>query len=88
MISEYNSETKHGARNLWQLIVHRASIRGLLVADYVARFAEGGAKMGEWAAAGKLVVDEHVDEGLDNALPAFLRLFEGSNQGKMILKIA
>lgn len=44
--------------------------------------------MGEWAASGRLVVDEHVDEGLDNALPAFMRLFEGSNQGKMILKIA
>jgi len=88
LISEYNAPEPVGARNLWQLIVHRASIRGLLVADYVARFAEGGAKLGEWAAAGKLIVDEHIDEGLDNALPAFLRLFEGSNQGKMILKIA
>lgn len=88
LISEYNAPQPVGARNIWQLIVHRASIRGLLVADYVARFGEGAAKMGEWAAAGKLIVDEHIDEGLDNALPAFMRLFEGSNQGKMILKIA
>lgn len=88
LISEYNAPSPVGARNIWQLIVHRASIRGLLVADYIARFAEGGAKMGEWAASGQLVVDEHIDEGLDNALPAFLRLFEGTNQGKMILKIA
>ncbi|MDK2755456.1 MAG: NADP-dependent oxidoreductase [Blastomonas fulva] len=88
LISEYNAPSPVGARNIWQLIVHRASIRGLLVADYVGRFAEGGAKMGEWAASGRLVVDEHIDEGLDNALPAFMRLFEGSNQGKMILKIA
>ena len=87
LISEYNSTTRVGARNLWQLIVHRASIRGLLVADYVARFAEGGAAMAKWAAEGKLVVDEHVDEGIENAFPAFMRLFEGSNQGKMILKL-
>lgn len=88
LISEYNYERPAGARNLWQLIVKRASIRGLLVADYVDRFGEGAAKMGEWAAAGKIVIDEHIDEGLDNAYPAFMRLFSGSNQGKMILKIA
>lgn len=88
LISEYNSTERVGARNLWQLIVHRASIRGLLVADYVARFGEGGAQMAAWAAEGKLVVDEHVDEGIDNAFSAFMRLFEGSNQGKMILKLA
>lgn len=88
LISEYNAPEPVGARNLWQLIVKRASIRGLLVADYVARFSEGAAKMGEWAAQGKLVVDEHIDEGIENAYPAFMRLFAGTNQGKMILKIA
>ncbi|MGB3711543.1 MAG: NADP-dependent oxidoreductase [Erythrobacter sp.] len=87
LISEYNTEPR-GARNLWQLIVKRASIRGLLVADYVDRFGEGAAKMGEWAAAGKLVVDEHVDVGLENAFDSFMRLFAGTNEGKMILKIA
>ncbi len=88
LISEYNSTESIGARNLWQLIVHRASIRGLLVADYVPRFAEGGAQMAAWAGEGKLVVDEHIDEGIDNAYSAFMRLFAGSNQGKMILKLA
>lgn len=88
LISEYNSETPVGARNLWRLIVRRASIRGLLVADYVARFGEGAAKMGEWAAQGRIVIDEHIDDGIENAYPAFMRLFSGGNQGKMILKIA
>jgi len=87
LISEYNTEEPVGARNLWRLIVKRASIRGLLVADYVARFGEGAAKMGEWAAQGKINIDEHVDEGIENAYSAFMRLFSGSNQGKMILKI-
>ena len=86
LISEYNSDAV-GARNLWQLIVHRASIRGLLVADYVERFGEGAAKMAPWAAQGKIVVDEHIDEGIENAYPAFMRLFSGTNQGKMILKL-
>ena len=87
LISEYNTEPV-GIRNLWQLIVKRADIRGLLVADYVPRFGEGAAKMGEWVAAGRIVTDEHVDEGIENTLDSFMRLFSGGNQGKMILKIA
>ena len=87
LISEYNTDPV-GARNLWQLIVNRASIRGLLVMDFVDRFPEGGAKMGEWAAAGKLSIDEHIDEGLEGAFDSFMRLFAGTNDGKMILKIA
>jgi len=86
LISEYN-KPPIGARNLWQLIVKRASIKGLIVADYVERFGEGAEQMGQWAASGKIVIDEHIDEGIENAYPAFMRLFEGSNRGKMILKI-
>lgn len=87
LISEYNSAPR-GIRHLWQLIVKRAQIRGLLVADYVDRFGEGAAQMGEWAAAGMLVVEEHIDEGPENAFDSFMRLFAGTNRGKMILKIA
>ena len=88
LISEYNnSDEKTGARNIWQLIVKRASMTGLLVADYVPRFGEGAMAMAELVRAGTLVFDEHIDDGIENALPAFMRLFSGSNDGKMILKI-
>ena len=88
LISEYNNAgAKTGARNIWQLIVKRASITGLLVADYVPRFMEGIVEMAGWMQAGKIVFDEHVDHGIDNALPAFLRLFSGTNDGKMVLAL-
>lgn len=86
LISEYNTE-RQGARNLWQLIVTRSQLRGLLVSDYIDRFAEGAVQMGTWAAEGKLVIEEHIDEGLENAFDSFMRLFAGTNEGKMILKI-
>jgi len=89
LISEYNNAgEKTGARNVWQLIVKRASMTGLLVADYVPRFGEGIIEMAGWLSEGRLVFDEHVDSGIENALPAFLRLFSGSNDGKMILQLA
>lgn len=86
LISEYNSE-HYGARNLWQLIVHSARIQGFLVSDYLDRFPQGGAALAELVAEGKLRFDEHIEEGIDNALPTFLKLFEGKNQGKLILKL-
>ena len=52
------------------------------------RFAEGGAQMAQWLAEGKLRMDEDVQEGLENAYPAFMRLFTGANTGKLVLKIA
>lgn len=87
LISEYNS-APHGARNLWQLIVKCATMRGFLISEYLDRFGEGAAAMAGLIAEGKLRFDEHVDEGIDNALPAFMRLFDGTNQGKLILKLA
>ena len=48
---------------------------------YAPRFAEGGAVMAEWMAQGKLRIDEDVQTGLENAYPAFMRLFTGANTG-------
>lgn len=87
LISEYNGEPV-GARNLWQLLVKTATMRGYLISQYVHRFPEGVRAMTTLVAEGKLTYDEHVEEGINNALPAFLRLFEGTNEGKMILKLA
>ncbi|MEC3910989.1 NADP-dependent oxidoreductase [Sphingobium sp. CR2-8] len=86
LISEYNGEP-YGTRNLWKLIARMATIRGFLISEFLDRFAEGGMAMAKLVGEGKLRFDEHIDEGIDNAFPAFLRLFEGSNQGKMILKL-
>lgn len=88
LISEYNATEKVGARQIWQLLVHRATMSGFLISGYVPRFAEGGAQMAAWAAEGKLRFDEDIQHGLENAHAAFMRLFSGSNTGKLILQIA
>jgi NADPH-dependent curcumin reductase CurA len=89
LISEYNNDgAKTGARNIWQLLVHRATMKGFLISDYVMQFAEGGAQMGQWLAEGKLRCDEDIQEGLENFPAAYNRLFTGANTGKLILKIA
>lgn len=88
LISEYNLSEKWGLRNLWQVLARRATIRGFLIADYADRYAKGGAQMAQWLAQGQLRIDEDVQEGLENAYAAFMRLFTGANTGKLVLKIA
>ncbi len=88
MISEYNSPDAVGARNLCQVLFQEATIYGFLVTDYVPRFGECGVKMAEWMAQGKLRMDEDIQHGLENAYPAFMRLFSGANTGKLVLRIA
>jgi NADPH-dependent curcumin reductase CurA len=89
LISEYNNDgEKTGARNIWQLLVHQATMFGFLISPYVSRFGEGGAQMAAWAAEGKLRFDEDIQHGLENAHAAFMRLFSGSNTGKLVLQIA
>ncbi len=86
LISQYNSAPAP-VHNIWQLIVQGASINGFIMTHYIARMGEAVPQLMEWVATGKLRIDEHVEEGIENALPAFLRLFSGTNEGKMILKL-
>jgi NADPH-dependent curcumin reductase CurA len=53
----------------------------------VPQFGEGGIQVAQWMGEGKVRVDEDVQVGLENAYPAFMRLFSGANTGKLILKI-
>ena len=88
LISEYNSPAKHGVRNLWPVLAQQATIFGYLIMDYAPRFAEAGPVMAQWMAEGRLRIDEDIQVGLENAYPAFMRLFSGANTGKLVLKIA
>ena len=62
-------------------------MRGFAVPDYVDRFAEATGQLAEWVTAGELQFREDVVDGLDIILPTFLRLFDGSNEGKLVIRI-
>jgi NADPH-dependent curcumin reductase CurA len=87
LISQYNSAPAP-THNLWQLIVKGAQIEGFILTHYIRQFGEAIPQLMAWANEGKVHMDEHIDEGIENTLPAFLRLFQGTNEGKMILKLA
>jgi hypothetical protein len=87
-ISQYNATGRiAGPANYLSLLVNRASMTGMVVIDYAARFPEAIAEMASWMAAGKLTSKEHIVRGLEAFPPALNMLFTGENHGKLILEV-
>jgi NADPH-dependent curcumin reductase CurA len=86
-ISTYNVPNAPGPTNLWQLVAESITLQGFTLLDYMDRFAEGVGQLAQWLMAGQLQHREEVVDGLDNVLPTFLRLFDGSNQGKLVIRL-
>lgn len=88
-ISRYNeAELPPGPKNYLNLIIQRGKMEGFLVMDYAARFPEAVQELTDWIGSGRLTFQEDIQEDFENAPRTFLRLFEGKNVGKQLLKIA
>jgi len=86
-ISNYNNETPApGPRNLFMLVVRRARMQGFLVTDYAKKFAQARAQLIEWIKQGKIVHRDTIVEGFESLPKAFLKLFDGSNTGKLLVR--
>ncbi len=89
MISLYNAtEPQPGPRNLPLFIARRLSMRGFLVIDYGHLRPEFLREVGEWYAEGKIIAEETVVDGIENAVDAFLGVLRGANLGKMLVRLA
>ncbi|MBI1771482.1 MAG: NADP-dependent oxidoreductase, partial [Burkholderiales bacterium] len=88
-ISQYNNTTPiKGPSNYLNLMVKRATMKGVMVSDFYPRAMEAAMVMGGWIMSGKLKSREDIVEGLENFPDAFQKLFTGENNGKLILKVA
>jgi len=88
-ISGYNEEKpKPGPSNLFNMIAKRLTMKGFIVRDWLDRLGEFEKEVGGYFRAGKLKNKETVVEGIDQAVGAFIGLFEGKNVGKMVVKLS
>lgn len=87
-ISGYNErEPQPGPTNLFYVITKRLTMKGLLVFDWADQKTAFEQEVGGYYLAGKLKNKETVVNGIEHAVEAFLGLFQGTNVGKMIVKL-
>ncbi|WP_017256797.1 NADP-dependent oxidoreductase [Pedobacter arcticus] len=87
-ISLYNAtEIPVGPRVQPILIKNSVLMQGFIVGNYAEKFPEAIKQLGEWLKVGKLDYSETITEGFDHIPSAFIGLFEGKNNGKMVVKV-
>lgn len=87
MISGYNTDQPMRA-DFSPILMRRITVRGFIVIDFMAKYAEGAMQLAQWIAEGKLKHRETIVDGLEEAPVAVNRLFDGANIGKLIVKVA
>ncbi|QJE71861.1 NADP-dependent oxidoreductase [Aerophototrophica crusticola] len=88
-ISQYNAtQPQPGPRNLSILVSRRARMEGFLVLDYNPRLGEMYQEMGPWIAGGKVKWKVDLDQGLENTITSFKKLFTGGNTGKLAVQVS
>jgi NADPH-dependent curcumin reductase CurA len=87
-ISGYNDlQLQPGPNNLFNMIGKRLMMKGMIVGDFLRQQVEFEQTAGSYFDAGKLKSQETVVIGIDQAVEAFMGLFEGKNTGKMLMKL-
>jgi NADPH-dependent curcumin reductase CurA len=89
-ISEYlkSDEEKYCLRNWLRVGQRRAGMQGFFIYDLEKHFPAAEAQMAEWIAAGLMSYQEDVLEGIEQMPRALMRLYDGSNVGKQLVKVA
>jgi NADPH-dependent curcumin reductase CurA len=87
-ISSYNDlQPQPGPNNLFNMIGKRLTMQGMIVGDWLDQRGEFEQEVGGYFDAGQLKNQETIVEGIDQAVAAFIGLFEGKNTGKMLVKL-
>jgi hypothetical protein len=80
--------TPMGPRVERHLLVKRARIQGILVLDYIERFAEALQELTPWVRQGLIRYREDILDGIEQAPGSIAGLYRGENFGKRLIRIA
>jgi NADPH-dependent curcumin reductase CurA len=89
MISQYNAtDLGPGVRGLIMAVGKQLRLEGFIVSSHGDMQPAFLADMSQWITEGKMKWKETVEEGIENAPAAFLKLFKGENLGKMLVRLS
>jgi NADPH-dependent curcumin reductase CurA len=88
MIAQYNAtRMPEGPRNIMFVMGKSLRLEGFNIANYLDLMPEFQREMSRWIHEGKVAWKETIEQGIENAPTAFLKLFKGENFGKMLVKL-
>ena len=89
MISTYEKDGPvAGPADFSRILMQRLRIEGFVVVDHMPHAREALAELTPWVTQGQLRWKDHVVPGIENALDAMQLLFNGRNDGKLIVGIS
>lgn len=88
-ISAYNNPSEDiGPRIQSTLIKSQTLMQAFIVGNFADDFENADKQLSEWVDEGKIHTEVSVEEGFEKIPEAFRKLFDGSNFGKQIVKVA
>jgi len=87
-ISGYHAAEPYGIKNMGAVLVNRVRMQGIIVFDWLDRYAEANKALAGYVAQGKLKTRESVLEGIEKAPQGLIALVKGQNFGKQLIKLA
>ena len=89
-ISQYidGVERPYALKNAFAIFKKMARMEAFFIYEMSERFERAESQLADWIAAGKLTYQEDILEGLEQMPAALIRLFEGRNVGKQLVRVA
>jgi NADPH-dependent curcumin reductase CurA len=89
-ISQYvdGAERPYALRNALMIFKQMARMEAFFIYELAAHFERAEERMAQWIAEGRLHYEEDVLEGIEAMPRALIRLFEGKNTGKQLVRVA
>ncbi len=92
LISQYNGVPAEDLKNsvaatMRQVLTKSLTLRGFTNFDFLNYYPDFLAQVGNAVQSGKIKYREDIVEGIENAPRAFIGMLEGSNFGKLIIKV-
>lgn len=88
LISMYNKDDPVPGPYMYRnILMKRARVEGFIVSDFITEWESASKELAQWIDEGKIQYRVDVQQGLENALSTVNMLFNGENQGKLILQV-
>lgn len=86
LVAEYNQPPQPGP-GWFQILTQRLSLRGFILSDHLDRRPDFLRDAGQWVQDGRLRATEYLYQGLEQAVPAFIAMLQGSHLGKTLVRL-